>query len=39
MTPHISTACTISDLAQQSAKFSLISIILTGLFYCIATLV
>jgi hypothetical protein len=38
MNTHTSSACTISDIAQQSAKLSLISIVFTGLFYCIATL-
>lgn len=30
---------TFNDIAQQGAQFSLISIVLTGLFYCIATLI
>ncbi|WP_320838683.1 hypothetical protein [Zhongshania sp.] len=29
---------TLNEIAQQGAKFSLISIVLTGLFYCIAAL-
>ena len=29
---------TLNTIAQQGAKFSLISIVLTGLFYCIAAL-
>jgi len=29
---------TLNSFAQQGAKFSLISIVLTGLFYCIAAL-
>ncbi|MFT6550249.1 MAG: hypothetical protein ACJA1I_000276 [Zhongshania marina] len=38
MNSHTDTACTISDIAQHGAKFSLISIVFTGLYYCIATL-
>ncbi|WP_373096074.1 hypothetical protein [Zhongshania sp.] len=29
---------TLNEFAHQGAKFSLISIVLTGLFYCIAAL-
>ncbi len=32
------TRDTLNELAQQGAKFSLISIVLTGLFYCVAAL-
>lgn len=39
MNSHNTSASTASDIAQQGAKFSLFSIVLTGLFYCIATLV
>jgi len=39
MNSHTPSASTASDIAQQGAKFSLLSIVLTGLFYCIATLV
>jgi hypothetical protein len=35
---NCTTRDTLNELAQQGAKFSLISIVLTGLFYCVAAL-